>query len=1382
MRSNMPSRRVMGMNTNPGMMAPPQNVVPTNVNPMMTAPTHTPNTTQVQNVLQAMPPKPPVKTIKRGSTVAWCPSVVPEHMSLLASGTSGSIDVDWSSKNFLEVLSANFSEKGQEMRRIGAVEVQQSFSAIAWGQMGMGNSLPAGVIAGGLSDGTIDLWNPIAIARKEEKARLGQCRSGSMSVSSLTFHPTKHNVFASGGSDGDVLIWDIKNLAKPSLSKPHKATKAHMMSVTSCAWNNSVEFILASASEQGETQIWDLRYKRSIVNMKSSGQYRAPVSSVQWHPTESVQIAVAYKGPVVEIWDLRKKGYPVVKFDAQYMHRSVETMAWCPHEPRVILTSGDDHRSICWDARDGSYLTELGLGGPLVDVKWHPRRPSVLSTCSTYNTEVSVHSVHDLGRIVPSWLKRPTGATFGFGGKLISFNGTKQDAKDKKTSVSTTVTVGRTVTEAEFVQRAKALVSATRNTQPKKFCEDKVQNAGDSMERETWSLLRALFEQGHERNRRLFNELGFEPPAPKPEAKEDEQPSNPQGDESEAMDVTEGNEELPDQNDFWDSVQPDDEKKEKKEDSVAKTVEPAKEDIVKEKLSTDTREESEVDIKIRASLIVGDFETAATLCAKNGRMADAILIAQRGSPELWKRIVNQHFAQHPLKWARRALLPLVTSNYEKMVAEAELSDWKETLAMLLAYASEEKNFTSLIDSLAKKLEQKGNSHAATLCYMVSGNVDCAVQRWLAEGAESAAALADKSSGGAAAALQAAIEKLHFYSLARGLQGPSSMAIARKYCEYAGLLASQGEAADALFYLRSAIPQPSPQDFETLALFKRLEQAVESDAQAQAQSQQVHHGQQMVQNSHSQGMRGGLGRPTMGNRQGKPFNPPPGGPRHELRGGPRQGFARPQPRGGALRAPLQPNTANPMPNAPPPSVRPGSGTPLPRGPLRPRPVSPSRPSQLRDHIRGAHTRAPNAPNPMAPSRRPAGTMPLPRSGMSSGPQPRGMLRASRGPMPRRAMPTTMQPANANPPPNGLPQPNAGSRIQPPPSVQPRGQPRPGVIRRQTPRSTPTPAGGRMQPGPPGGLGRGGPMLRGRPPATMNSRGGQPFTQPHRAPAPGGRGPSMRPPPPTTVARQQPPPSMNPPMQPRSGPMGGIPPRVPPIATMQPRAAAPMAPMQPRGGPIPGGRPMVGPPKGPMPMGGPSTMHQGGPPPPRGMLRSGFPNNPMNRAGNATPATNVQPAAPVQQFSRRSASPSASSANKHVTRPRYSDIPNVPGKSEAAAASATQLQTASSAAQKAFGGIVDMLTNSGRLGPREMKRLGDVKSRLDDLYSRLKTGSGITDDTATKVNGLAQTLMGQIGPNEIQNAKKQTQQLVRSAGGSNVRWLTGVKQLLTLLSKF
>lgn len=59
----------------------------------------------------------------------------------------------------------------------------------------------------------------------------------------------------------------------------------------------------------------------------------------------------------------------------------------------------------------------------LSQVSWSPHIPSVVGTCS-FDRKVQIFSMNGArtsnGR-APAWHRRPTGASFGFGGRLVSF-------------------------------------------------------------------------------------------------------------------------------------------------------------------------------------------------------------------------------------------------------------------------------------------------------------------------------------------------------------------------------------------------------------------------------------------------------------------------------------------------------------------------------------------------------------------------------------------------------------------------------------------------------------------------------------------------------------------------------------------------------------------------------------------------------------------------------------------------------------------------------------------------------------------------------------------------------------------------------------------------
>ena len=112
---------------------------------------------------------PPLTTLSRTAVVAWSPT--PSHSPspsrslesprpYLATGTvSGALDDSFSSESHLE-LWAPFDTLAQP-EPICRVNAPARFNRIAWGPHGTTNGdRPLGVIAGGLENGTVALWDP----------------------------------------------------------------------------------------------------------------------------------------------------------------------------------------------------------------------------------------------------------------------------------------------------------------------------------------------------------------------------------------------------------------------------------------------------------------------------------------------------------------------------------------------------------------------------------------------------------------------------------------------------------------------------------------------------------------------------------------------------------------------------------------------------------------------------------------------------------------------------------------------------------------------------------------------------------------------------------------------------------------------------------------------------------------------------------------------------------------------------------------------------------------------------------------------------------------------------------------------------------------------
>lgn len=106
-----------------------------------------------------------IKEVKRSATVCW--STASSAPDFLATGTvAGAIDDSFASSAQLEIFSTSNRDRGNELRLLGSVDAPERFHRLAWGTKGIETQqFPYGLIAGGMTDGSVGFWNPAAVLR-----------------------------------------------------------------------------------------------------------------------------------------------------------------------------------------------------------------------------------------------------------------------------------------------------------------------------------------------------------------------------------------------------------------------------------------------------------------------------------------------------------------------------------------------------------------------------------------------------------------------------------------------------------------------------------------------------------------------------------------------------------------------------------------------------------------------------------------------------------------------------------------------------------------------------------------------------------------------------------------------------------------------------------------------------------------------------------------------------------------------------------------------------------------------------------------------------------------------------------------------------------------
>lgn len=650
----------------------------------------------------------------RGATVAWSPIQSFADVIALGAKDSGSIGFD-SSGGELELFDLGITSSLAKPRVMGSVKTTSRFSSIGWTpgttQLRSNPKFTMGLIAGGMDDGTVNIWNPKSIIIKDKTdntsstALLSTIERNSGAISALQFNPHRDsaNLLATGSSEGEILVSSLENPIQPTVTIPSDAyPSSSNAGITQLAWNPEVAHIIASAAGNGVVTIWDLRQNKPWCELRVevSG---APVSDVKWNPVNGMHIMTASgddRSPVLKLWDLRASmSMPLASLEGH--HQGILSMDWCPHDETLLVSCGKDNRTILWDVHTLQSIAELpndemkrevntnassqelygstmpsGLSSSQqkrYSVKWSPNRRGILSTCS-FDRKVQAHSVLGLatksGR-PPKWMKPASGVSCSFGGTVTSF-GTSNKM----------LTLGTHVEQPKLKKAVELFEAATYNGDYAGFSAARAvecANERDPYEAQFWGFMQLMFDPNPRQS--LLDYLGFD-----------------------AQEISEKASEL-------------------KENEI---------DISKLSLeSKGTMPMSKnVENIVKRSLLVGNFEAAVDCCIRSGNFSDALMLASCGGSELWAKTQHEFFASEAKKRPYLSILSsVIHQNFGDYIAISDPAKWQETLAMICTFSSEEE-YRSLCEALGDHLESAGDMPNASVCFLCAMNLEKASKYWL----------------------------------------------------------------------------------------------------------------------------------------------------------------------------------------------------------------------------------------------------------------------------------------------------------------------------------------------------------------------------------------------------------------------------------------------------------------------------------------------------------------------------------------------------------------------------------------------------------------------------------------------------------------------------
>ncbi|XP_068043785.1 protein transport protein Sec31A isoform X10 [Anomalospiza imberbis] len=780
-----------------------------------------------------------LKEVDRTAMQAWSPAQ--QHPIYLATGTSAQqLDATFSTSASLEIFELDLADPSLDMKSCATFSSSQRYHKLIWGPHSMtsGDRVSGVLIAGG-ENGNVILYDSAKIIGGEAEVIIAQKDKHTGPVRALDVNMFQTNLVASGANESEIYIWDLNNFATPMTP----GAKTQPLEDISCiAWNRQVQHILASASPSGRATVWDLRKNEPIIKV-SDHNNRMHCSGLAWHPEVATQMVLASEDdrlPVIQMWDLRFASSPLRVLESHT--RGILAIAWSMADPELLLSCGKDAKILCSNPNTGEVLYELPTNTQwCFDIQWCPRNPAVLSAAS-FDGRISVYSImggsadglrqkqvdqlsSSFGNLdpfgtgqplpplqlpqqtapqsvvmplkkPPKWIRRPMGASFSFGGKLVTFENSKppQQPGMEQQQQHPHVYVSQVVTEKEFLARSNQLQEAVQSEGFVSYCQKKIDMALADFERNVWAFLKVNFEE--DSRVRYLELLGYRKDDLR---KKITSALNKEGlaDGVLGEAPTESDGSVPNEGDEGQTTE---------EQFLGETLKDHKketEDLGSAKTTFNISVSGDVDGLITQALLTGNFESAVDLCLHDNRMADAIILAIAGGQELLSRTQEKYFAKMQSK-ITRLITAVVTKNWKEIVQSCDLQNWREALAAVLTYARPDE-FTALCDLLGSRLENEGDSILQTqacLCYICAGNVDKLVACWT-----------KVQDGNSPLSLQDLIEKVVILRKAVQLTqavDPNTMGalLAEKMSQYANLLAAQGSLAAALTFLPANTNQPN----------------------------------------------------------------------------------------------------------------------------------------------------------------------------------------------------------------------------------------------------------------------------------------------------------------------------------------------------------------------------------------------------------------------------------------------------------------------------------------------------------------------------------------------------------------------------------------------
>ena len=689
-----------------------------------------------------------------------------------------------------------------------------SFYDIAWGPPDEDH--PRGIIAGALENGSLDLWDAKKLAEGASDALIARTTKHTGPIKALQFNTLKPNILATAGAKGEIFVYDVNDPSSPF----RLGTAAARADDIEClAWNRKVSHILATGGTGGFVTVWDLKTKKPSLTLNNN---RKPVSAIAWDPNNSTKLLTSTPDdntPVIFLWDLRNSNAP--ERVLQGHEQGVLSLSWCQQDSDLLLSCGKDNKTIVWNPQTGERYGEF----PEVTnwtflTRFNPHNPNLTATAS-FDGKITIQTLQNTNPSTsqaaaqnsldgedfftsaqtqpqdtffslpkaPKWAERPVGASFGFGGKLVIFK--KVEAGSKRSSK---VIITHFSADTEVSSASEKFEEALQSGDISAICESRIEEAATDEDKADWKVIQTLASENA--RQKIVEQLGFKQEDVTNGVATADSKTGDKTDEGAKSGLFEEDAEAEGDGD---------------DDFFSKGAVATATDNGPFQILGD--EDSDIDKEITKAIMLGNFAKAADLCLKEDRMADAFLIANCGGQELVDKVQAAYLAKKDGSPSYiRLLSSVIAKDLKDVVNNADLSNWKEVMAVLCTFSSPE-DFPGLCEALGDRIITQGARQDASYCYLVGSKLEKVVPIWISVLEEAEKAGLSESKGGSsfsvhAKTLQDFIEKVTVFRHVSKFQDTGAGATSEwklaalydKYIEYADIVAGHGQLATAQKYL------------------------------------------------------------------------------------------------------------------------------------------------------------------------------------------------------------------------------------------------------------------------------------------------------------------------------------------------------------------------------------------------------------------------------------------------------------------------------------------------------------------------------------------------------------------------------------------------------